>query len=53
MVFCEIHSLYFVYASHKIHRRNVKYSVFFTRTEVGGLCRFPFSGSDFVFWKGS
>jgi len=47
--FREIHTLYFVCASHKILMRFVKYSVFFARTEADCLCNFLFSGSDFIF----
>ena len=45
MDFREIHTLYFVYASHKILMRFVKYSVFFARTDADYLCKFSFSGS--------
>ena len=47
--FREIHTLFFIYGSHKILIRIVKYSVFFARTEADCLCNFPFSGSDFIF----
>ena len=47
--FREIHSLYFIYGSHKILMVIVKYSVFFARTEADCLCNFSISGSDFIF----
>ena len=43
--FREIHTLYFVCASHKILMRFVKYSVFFARTEAVCLCILSVSGS--------
>ena len=45
MDFREIHTLYFICASHKILIRIVKYSVFFARTEADCLCNFSISGS--------
>ena len=47
--FREIHSLYFIYGSHKILMVIVKYSVFFARTEADCLRNFSISGSDFIF----